>query len=168
MEPIETTEQQPPAEPKGMVLTDEAQYYLQQTAKWANFLSIVGFILCGLLLIMALFIGAIFSFMSRLSPVYNTIPSGIGTFFTVFIILFDVLNFFFPFYLYRFASKARKALFLKDADELTASLSNLKSFFKLIGIVTIIMLCIYTLEIIFMGAIFSHMSNIPNMPGIRA
>jgi hypothetical protein len=165
MEPIETNESPAPGEPQGITLTLHAQYYLKEIAKWANFLSIVGFIMCAILLIMALFIGTIFSFMSRLSPVYNAMPSGIGVFFTILIILLDVLNFFFPFYLYRFASKAKKALFLADADELTASLSNLKSFFKLVGIMTIIFLCLYAIEIIFMATMFSSISS---FPGIRA
>ena len=36
-----------------------AQSYLSETAKWGNFLSIVGFILSGLIAIIALFAGTI-------------------------------------------------------------------------------------------------------------
>ena len=86
-----------------ITVTPEAQAYLRETGKWASFLSVMGFIFCGLILIVALFVGVFFSFISRFSPAYNSIPqSGFG-FISVFYIMLDVLYFFFPFYLYRFA-----------------------------------------------------------------
>jgi hypothetical protein len=141
VEPIPTPE---PA----LLLTPEAQYYLQQSGKWANFLSIVGFIMCALFLIMALFIGALFSVLASFSPIYSQIPAGVGGVLSAVFILCDVLYFFFPFYLYQFASKIKKGLVLTSADEITNGLSKLKSFFKLCGILTIIMLCIYALELV--------------------
>jgi len=131
-----------------LVLTREAQFYLQESGKWANFLAIVGFIMCGLFLILALCIGAIFSMVAKFSPVYSAIPTGIFPFFSVIFILVDVLYFFFPFYLYQFAGKIKKGLAIMNAEEVTQSLGKLKSFFKLCGIVTIVALCLYALEIL--------------------
>src|ERR1700761_7673594 len=117
---METTENEavvqptPPPEPV-LVITAEAQYYLRETAKWANFLAIVGFILCALFLIMALCMSAVFAVLGRLTPVYNQLPSGLFTVFSVLFILLDVLYFFFPYYLYQFAGKAKKGLFLADS-----------------------------------------------------
>jgi hypothetical protein len=161
MESTETTDPLESGKPKGILLTGEAQHYLHETAKWASFLSIVGFIMCGLFLLMAFFIGTIFSLLGNISPVYNQMPAGVGTFLTVIFILFDVLYFFFPFYLYHFARKAKRGIALSDGEELTEALSKLKSFFKLVGIVTIVMLCIYAIEIIGMIALFSMMPAIP-------
>ena len=161
MESTETTDPLDSGKPKGILLTGEAQHYLHETAKWASFLSIVGFIMCGLFLLMAFFIGAIFSFLGNISPVYNQMPAGVGTFLSVIFILFDVLYFFFPFYLYHFARKAKRGIALSDTEEITEALGKLKSFFKLAGIVTIVMLCIYALEILGMIALFSSMPGVP-------
>ena len=161
MESTETNEPLTTGEPKGILLTGEAQHYLHETAKWANFLSIVGFIICGLFLLMAFFIGFIFTFLGRISPVYNQMPAGVGTFLSVIFILFDVLYFFFPFYLYHFARKVKRGIALSDREEVAEALGKLKSFFKLAGIVTIVMLCIYVLEILGMIALFSSMPSVP-------
>ena len=77
METTELAEQPNPEKSPLLVLTPEAQYYLQETGKWANFLGIVGFILCALFLIMALCIGAIFSMLAQFSPNYSVLPTGI-------------------------------------------------------------------------------------------
>jgi len=157
MEPIETNEPLIPSEPRRITLTPEAQYYLRETAKWANFLSIVGFIMCALFLIAALCIGVIFSFLGRISPVYAQMPAFGGTFLSIIFILFDVLYFFFPFYLYQFAAQLKRGLSISDELYVAKSLGKLKSFFKLAGIVTIVMLCIYALELIAVVTMFSAM-----------
>jgi Family of unknown function (DUF5362) len=148
METTELTEQSKPEGSPGLVLTREAQFYLQETGKWANFLAIVGFIMCGLFLILALCIGVVFSMLAKFSPAYSMIPAGIFPLFSVIFILVDVLYFFFPFYLYQFAAKVKKGLAIMDEDELARSLGKLKSFFKLCGIVTIVALCLYALELL--------------------
>jgi hypothetical protein len=147
---METTEidvQPTPNPTPVLVLTPEAQYYLKEIGKWANFLGIVGFILCALFAIMALCIGAVFAMLAKFSPAYSALPSGIFPVLSVIFILFDVLYFFFPYYLYQFAGRTKRGLALMDANEIAQAMGKLKSFFKLWGIITIVMLCIYALEI---------------------
>lgn len=159
METTETDVQPAQVPEPGLLLTNEAQYYLREVGKWANFLGIVGFIMCALFLLIGLFIGVIFSMLASISPMYSQIPSGVGTFISIIFILLDVLYFFFPLYLYQFAGKIKKGLFMGDADQVAQALSKLKSFFKLAAIVTIVMLCIYALEIIIVviaGSAFRH------------
>ena len=55
MEEIQTTEE------TKMYLTENSKSFLKETARWAYFLSIMGFILIALLIILALFMGAIFA-----------------------------------------------------------------------------------------------------------
>jgi len=148
METTEITEQANYEVHPELALTREAQFYLQESGKWANFLAIVGFIMCGLFLILALCIGAIFSMLAKFSPAYSAMPTGIFPFISVIYILIDVLYFFFPFYLYQFAGKIKTGLATMNKDIVTESLSKLKSFFKLAGIVTIVMLCLLGLEIV--------------------
>ncbi len=40
-------------------INSEAKYYLQETAKWAKFLAVVGFILTGILVVIGLAMGTI-------------------------------------------------------------------------------------------------------------
>lgn len=151
---METTESElepvPHQEPI-MVLNQEAQYYLQQAGKWASFLGIVGFILCGLLFVAALCIGTIFTFFAKMSPQAgpsNTALTTMGPAFSVIYIIIDVIYFMLVLYLYQFGSRVKKGLAFIDNDSVTSGLSKLKSFFKAWGIITIVFVSIYGLIII--------------------
>jgi len=135
----------PAPQPEGIALSPDALAFLRESGKWASFLSVLGFIVCGLFLIIAIFISTIFTYMSRLSPGSNSIPQSLGSFISVIYILIDVLYFFFPFYLYRFADRIKKGIVFNDSRSISEGLSNLKSFFKLAGIVTIVVISIYAL-----------------------
>jgi hypothetical protein len=146
---METTESftAPEAEP-GAVLSFEAQVFLQEAGKWANFLGITGFIFCTIFLITSLFIGTIISLLGAINPLYASMPPLVGIVVSFVCILLDILYFFFALYLYQFASKIKSGLTLGDTDVVTMAFGKLKSFFKLWGITTIVMLCIYALEIV--------------------
>jgi len=147
METNETTE--PTAPETGLALTFEGQTYLREAGKWAGFLGIVGFVMCGLFLILALFIGTLFSALGQLSPVYAQLPAYIGGVYAVFLILIDIVYFFFALYLYQFSVRIKKGIVFTDQFHLTQGLGKLKSFFKLAGILTIIIISIYVLIFIF-------------------
>jgi len=144
----------------GPVLTPEAQTYLRESGKWANFLGILGFILCGLIVICALFAGAmIAATTSRMAPING--PAGVfaslgGGFIAVFYLIIALVYFFFSLYLYQFGSKIKKGIMFGDTDQVTIALGKLKSFFKFWGILTIIVLCLYALIIV--GAIIFGMA----------
>jgi hypothetical protein len=146
METNETFDQQG-AQP-GIILTFEAQGYLHEAGKWAYFLSIIGFIGCALLLIAAFFAGSMFSKMAEFSPTSNPVASimaGMGGFITALYILIDLLYFFFVLYLYQFGSRIKKGVLFSDSIEVTGALQKLKSFFKLWGITTIVVISLYVL-----------------------
>ena len=107
--------------------------YLSEAARWSRFLAIIGFIYCGLMVIVGLFFG---SLMGRMMPaVGDAGMSSIGSgFVSVLIILMSLIMFFPSLYLFNFSSKMRKALNNNDQPILTESLKNLKSFFKFYGI----------------------------------
>lgn len=155
------TETQPAPTPNPepvLTLSREAQAYLREAAKWASFLSIVGFIFCVLILIMALLIGTTSTIMSRVMPYNSGVPVGIGgSFVSILYILLDILYFFFPLYLYRFASRIKKGIVFQDSAHITRATDSLKSFFKLWGIVTVIVIAIYA--IIFLFAIVVGVSS---------
>ena len=123
-----------------------AHAYLAETAKWCNFLSIVGFILSGILAVVALFAG---TFLGSLSSRYGGNSSIIGAgFITVIYLLIAALYFFMSLFLYRFSSKMKTALYSNDQDSLNNSFLNLKNLYKLMGILTIIYLSFLVLALI--------------------
>ncbi len=150
---METTEPQLSAEMPHdplMELSQEAQYYLQQAGKWASFLGIVGFILCGLFFLAALFIGSIFAFLAKFSPASssNAVFATMGPMLSVIYILIDAVYFILVLYLYQFGSRIKKGIAFIDNATVTSALSKLKSFFKAWGIITIVFLSIYGLILI--------------------
>lgn len=123
-----------------------AHAYLAETAKWCNFLSIVGFILSGLIGIVALFAGTI---LGNLSSGYGGNSSFIGAgFVTVIYLIIAGVYFFMSLFLYRFASKMKAALYTNDQETLNNSFLNLKNLYKLMGILTIVYLSFLVLALI--------------------
>ncbi len=146
METTEINEPQKSGDPTPIILNEEAQYFLHQAGKWAKFLGILGFIGTGFIVIASFFMGAIFSTMAMYQA--NPYPAGMGGFMTFFYLLLAVFYFFFSLYLYRFGNKIRTGVEYNDTALVTGGLSNLKSFFKLMGITTIVIIILYVLIII--------------------
>ncbi|HWZ14908.1 MAG TPA: DUF5362 family protein [Mucilaginibacter sp.] len=132
----------------GIVLTLEAQSYLLEAGKWAYFLGIVGFIMTGFILLCAFFVGAIFSLMTKYQPATTPYPAGVGGVMSFLYILIAIFYFFFSFYLYKFGNRIKKGIGYNDALEVGSALEKLKSFFKLWGITTIVILAFYALMIV--------------------
>jgi hypothetical protein len=132
------------AKPTELKLNNQAIDFLKETAKWANFLAIMGFIGIGLLVIIALFAGTLFGSLPE-SNAYAEVGSGL---IMLVYLLMAVLYIFPVLYLYRFADKMKTALARNDEDILSDALMNLKSHYKFIGILTIVMLAFYALGIL--------------------
>jgi hypothetical protein len=131
--------------------------YLGETARWAKFLSIVGFVLCGVMIILALFAGSILTGFSRLgnSEALTTTMGLSGAFISLIYIVIALLYFFPCLYLFNFSSKMQMALRNNDQTYLNASFSNLKSCFKFVGILTIVFLSFYLLGTIVIVSVAS-------------
>ena len=139
-------------------LDQQSVNYLSESARWAKFLSIVGFITSGIMVILGVFfassLSGMMSEMSNESAFAMVSERGRS-----FIYIFLALVIFFPsLYLLNFSSKLRKAFRNNDQQVLTYSLKSLKSFFKFYGIFTVIFLCFYALAIIagVIGALVGH------------
>ncbi len=128
----------------------QSNNYLAEAAKWAKFLAIMGFILCGLSVIIALFLG---TFMASMMSGFGGNDAGAagamgGGIFTVVYIVLALVYFFPCLYLFNFSSKMQVALRSNQQDSLNISFRNLKSCFKFLGILTIIMIAFWVLGII--------------------
>lgn len=121
--------------------------FLKETSTWTYFLSILGFIDIGLMILGGLF----FSLALNLMPGGNPY-AGLGVDMSYFGMIYVViaLFYFFPvLYLFNFSRKMKSALSSNNNDELTAAFSNLKSHYKFIGIFTIVIISIYVLIFVF-------------------
>jgi hypothetical protein len=128
-------------------IDSQANHFLSETARWAKFLSIVGFVMCGILVMAGLFAGSIMGVLMRTQMGSN---EGIGgAFITVIFLLLAVLYFIPCLYLFRFSTKMQIALRTNDQLQLNASFKNLKACMRYVGIYTIIVLAIYILSIFF-------------------
>jgi hypothetical protein len=93
----------------GFGIDQSSRAHLAEAAKWAKFLAIVGFVMCGLIVVIAFFVG---SFLAMMTNSYNDgysstarLTGGMGVFVTIFYIGIAIL-FFFPYlFLFRFATR---------------------------------------------------------------
>jgi hypothetical protein len=99
--------------------------------------------MCGLLIVFALIAGT----FASLNPLGGTM--GAGGFMQIVLLLGMVALYFFPcLYLFNFAKKMQLALRNNDQINLNDSLKNLKSNFKYVGILTIVMLSLYAIGLL--------------------
>ena len=126
-----------------MKLNESAKDFLKETAKWAYFLSIIGYIGIGFIVLISLFAGTIFSAMGRTNSMLGFAGSSFGIFITFLYIVMAVVYFFPVYYLNKFAANAKAALRDNDSEVLITSLGYLKSHYKYIGIMTVIIFSLY-------------------------
>jgi len=131
-----------------------SKLFLKEAAKWTTFLAILGYIGISFMVLAAIFMlisGASMSSYNRLMPM------GGGAFFALFYLIFAALYFIPINYLYKFASNMKMAIDANNQANLTKSFEYLKSHYKFIGVLTIVVISIYIL--IFVGVMIMGVSN---------
>ncbi len=143
--------------------------YLDTTRKWTMFFAILGFVVMGILLILGLVAGSFLtSFTSKMSGMEGmegmegaSAAGGIASIFIfIGILIFAVIYFFPLFYLFRFSRHTKNAVANLDAQELELGLKNLKSYWRYIGILTIIVLAFYLIVLIVAGGSLAILSGL--------
>lgn len=153
MEEIQLTEE------TKMYLTENSKSFLKETAKWAYFLSIMGFILIALLVLVALLMGTLFAKLVDLGGGVAALGARSGGLIMTIYLLFAVIYFFPVYYLYQFASKIKAAFTTDNNEQLNTSFEYLKSHYKFLGIFTLVVTIIYALILVLgiIGGIMSAM-----------
>lgn len=129
----------------GLSLNDQMRSYIQEIARWANFLAIVGFIGLGFMVLGGLFASVMLTSMG--SELGGLGISG-GLISLIYIVV--ALVAFIPLrYLFVYANKAKSALRSGSDAELTEAFMNLKSYFKFVGIMTIVAIGLYAVLLLF-------------------
>ena len=132
-----------------------AKEHLAETAKWARFLAIVGFVALVLLTGIGIYASIV---LNQFENMYGNESRGVGsvlglgaaiTYLVVFLIyIFPIV------FMFRFAGKMRQALDSHDQAALNVSFQNLKVCFRYLGIVTIIGI-VFVALLLFLGIVGS-------------
>ncbi|WP_205860272.1 DUF5362 family protein [Polaribacter sp. 20A6] len=125
-----------------LTITNASKNFLKETAKWAKFLSIIGFILIAIMLVFAVFATTIFELASKMKP---GMPESLGLTMTVTYLVLAIIYFFPVYYLLQFSNKMKTALSTKNDETLAKAFEMLKSHYKFIGVFTIITMSLYAL-----------------------
>ena len=127
-------------------LNADSRSFLKEITGWTYFLSIIGFIFVGLLVLIAVFASSIYNMaMAQLS---QESPFDVGLFMTAVYLIVALIYFFPILFLFKFSKRLKSALKSKDNVELASALEMLKSHYKFVGVFTIIVLSLYALAII--------------------
>jgi hypothetical protein len=129
-------------------IDQEAHSYLSETARWAKFLAIVGFVTCGIIAIVAFFIGPILSATAFAALPNGGLGAAGGAMITAVYLAVAVLYFFPCLFLLHFSVRLKAALRDSDQVKLTSSLQSQKKLFKFVGIMTIVILSVYALALV--------------------
>ena len=136
-------------------INETAIEYLRSSAKWSMFLSIMGFIGIGFMLLASVFMAFSGSIMGAATGGMG-LGAMQGILAGVYIIM--ALLYFFPvYYLYKYALDMKNALNDKNNNLLTNSFGYLKSHHKFLGVSMIVIMSLYFLGII--GAIIFGISS---------
>lgn len=136
-------------------LTSESITYLLKAAKWGKFLSILGFIVCGLLIAGGIAMTFVLNMVSEdMIPLDMPFPPTILAFIYI---IFAAVYLIPVIFLNSFSNNAIKAVNLSSTENMTTSIKSLKNLFVFVGISTVVLIGLYTLILIVAGtaAIFS-------------
>lgn len=137
---------------QNLELNQLAKEALREGSKWTFFLSIVGFIGVGLMLLAAIFITISLSDLP--DEAVGLGPLGfMKNFLSLFYFLMAGLYFIPMYYLYKYSSNMKTALQFNDGNLVAEAFVNLKSHHKFLGISVIVILSLYLLILI--GSIFA-------------
>jgi hypothetical protein len=114
--------------------------FLKETSRWAKFLSIVGFVMVGLMILISLSIIGLGSSNALLEASFQNAGYSSPMMVGVIYLVMAVVSIFPYLYLFQFGSRMKAALDASDQDALNSAFSSLKSCFKFVGVFTIIML----------------------------
>ncbi len=133
---------------ENLVIDWRSKEFLKETAKWTKFLAILGFVGIGFMVLGSLVM--LFAPSSLMSN--GDFPFGGKIFMMLLYLAFAVLYYFPISYLYQFSENTKKAIENNDNNAIRDAFEFLKSHYKFMGILTIILLSFYAI-IIFIGLI---------------
>lgn len=136
-------------------ISDKILGFLKEVSTWSYFLSILGFIGIGAMVLIGISVSVLMSGISPGLNPYSQLGINPGYFGLIYIVLGGL--YFLPvLYLFNFSRKMKSALKLKNNEEFESAFLNLKSHYKFVGIMAIVVISLYVLIFLFaaLGAAF--------------
>ena len=139
-----------------LAIDHEGKGYLFTAGKWARFLGILGFIAVAIIALLCVFAGTATLIMGHSSSTGFSISAGAGALEILPLLPIMILYFFVSYFLYQFGTNIKNGIAVNDTLFATKAFRNLKSHFKLIGIIAIIVIVFYIGAFIIAGSKFMH------------
>lgn len=141
-----------------LYLDDTAVEHLRSARKWSNFLSIIGFVLIG---IMILIMAAFLLFGSLVSSKDNLVS--FTSFVQIVPIALMIVIYGIPiYYLYQFGKHSSIAINNYDSDAIGLAFKYLNLHYRFMGILVIVVLAFYLVAIVVMTMGFPFFSTMMN------
>ena len=136
-----------------LVINGQGKMFLLESAKWAKFLAIIAFVFLGLLTLLGILMLVMPSMLPHGSMTVPMVHLGKAFFvlYGMFMLIISIINFIPTYYLYQFAVRTRTAVVSNNETVMTESLEWLKKRFKFMGIMTIVVICVYVLIAVIAG-----------------
>jgi hypothetical protein len=130
--------------PSGQLMfTPRAMEMLRQTKPWVRFLAIMGFIITGFVVLAALVMLILGLGGMASGGRGGGAAAGVGVLMALLYVLVAALYFFPSMFLNRYASHINALLSNRREDTLEAALAAQKAFWRLVGIIVLVVVCIY-------------------------
>ena len=140
-----------------LVVTEDIRSHIYETAKWARFLAIVGFLTSGVLIMVAFSASAFENALTQTPGGQQMAELG-STMLTVIMLLSALLYFYPSLMLFKYASAAKTAVLYQEQESLSVAMAKMKSFFKFWAILTIVTISFYVISI-FTAVFFTLSTN---------
>lgn len=142
---------------KSLKFDSKIKNLLAEIAKWGRFVGIVGFVMCGILLIVALGIVFLGKEIGEQLAAVGQPTTAINNMAGIVYAIIAVLYYFPAKYIYDFSVYMKQAVEYEDQESIDYSFDRLRAFFKFIGMVAIIAIGFY--GIAFLMALFSSVAG---------
>ena len=145
----------------GLRVTNEMKRNWMSTSKWARFFAIFGFVVAGLYL---LFIGSMGTMMETIAalsgnPMLGMMMGPMMTYIMVFTAIVLLVQVVYHYFHLRFANDMKKSLEFTDQTAFEQSWKNLRSHFRIFGIMLVVVLVFYVIGIAAMVSMLGAASS---------
>lgn len=129
---------------EGMRVEGQTAEFFKKSGKWGKFIAIISFISVGLILIAAIGMFTVGSYVSSAGNLPFS-PTLLGLFY----LLFGFLTLLYSLYLFRYSNSIIHAADSNSNESLQYAAENIFKFFRLLGILIIVTIALYLIAIIF-------------------
>lgn len=127
-----------------LVISGETAANMRTAMSWAKFMAIVCFVMTGMIFVAAVILLAMGGAMQYYYPAL-----GGGALLGICYLVIAVIYFFLSYFMYMFAVKTKRAIDNGCMQDLSSGTMNMKYYFKMTGIVTIVTIAVVVLMILF-------------------